>query len=349
MGWGAGEEDIVNPWEERVFIIAEAGVNHNGDESLALRLIDAAADAGADAVKFQAFSSKSLVTAEAPLAAYQKASMPIAESQLLMLKTLELSPEIFVRLALHAKDRGIVFFATAFDLESVAMLRSMEIPIWKVPSGEITNFPYLQLVGASGKPIVLSTGMTHLAEVEAALGILEDAGTERENICILHCTTEYPAPWREVNLRAMITMRTAFGTGAVGYSDHTIGLTVPVAAVALGARVLEKHFTTDRKLNGPDHKASLEPLELAEMVTAVRHVELALGDGIKRPTTSELGNMRVARKSIVAATAIKRGDIYSERNLAVKRPGTGINPMHWPLILGRTAARDFRPDELIEW
>jgi N,N'-diacetyllegionaminate synthase len=338
----------LNPWQESVFVIAEAGVNHNGDESLALRLIDVAAEAGADAVKFQAFRAHSLATAEAPMAGYQRASMPVAESQLSMLKNLELSPETFVRLALHAKERGITFFATAFDVESIAMLRGMQIPVWKIPSGEITNLPYLQLVGACGRPIVLSTGMTYLAEVEAALNVLESSGANRADICILHCTTAYPAPWREVNLRAMLTMRAAFGA-AVGYSDHTVGVTAAVAAVALGARVLEKHFTINKNLSGPDHKASLDPAELAQMVTAVRDVEAALGDGIKRPTTSELDNMLIARKSIVAATEIKRGETYSESNLAAKRPGTGINPMHWALTLGRKAPRDFSPDELIEW
>jgi len=339
----------VNPWDSRVFVIAELGVNHNGEESLALRLIDEAAAAGADAVKLQAFRADALVTADAPLAEYQRADASGAQSQRSMLKALELSPEIFVRLAAHASKRGVVFFATAFDFESISMLRSMEIPIWKIPSGEITNLPYLRQVGGCGRPIILSTGMANLAEIEAALTVLEAAGSGRENICMLHCTTEYPVPWQEVNLRAMLTLSAAFGTGAVGYSDHTIGLTMPIAAVALGARVLEKHFTLDRNMNGPDHKASLEPRELAEMVTAIRSVELALGDGIKRPTQSELRNMPIARRSIVAATAIKRGEVYRESNLAVKRPGTGMSPMLWDQLLGRRAVRDFRPDEPIEW
>jgi N,N'-diacetyllegionaminate synthase len=339
----------VNPWDSRVFVIAEVGVNHNGEESLAVKLIDEAVAAGADAVKLQAFRADELVTAGAPLADYQKAAAAGAQSQRSMLKALELSPEIFVRLAAHASKRGIVFFATAFDFESITMLRSMEIPIWKIPSGEITNLPYLRRVGGCGRPIILSTGMANLAEIEAALTVLEAAGADRKSICILHCTTEYPAPWQEVNLRAMLTLSTAFGTGAVGYSDHTIGLTMPIAAVALGARVLEKHFTLDRNMSGPDHKASLEPRELAEMVTAIRRVEMALGDGIKRPTRSELRNMLIARRSIVAKTTIKCGDVYCEGNLAAKRPGGGISPMLWDRLLGRRAVRDFQPDEPIEW
>jgi N,N'-diacetyllegionaminate synthase len=338
----------VNPWTERVFIIAEAGVNHNGDENLALQLIDAAADAAADAVKFQAFRARSVAAASAPMAKYQQLNTGEVESQFAMLSRLELSPESFARLALHAKHRGIVFFATAFDLESVDLLRMLDIPIWKVPSGEITNFPYLRKVGACGKPLVLSTGMARLSEVEDALAVLEDAGAARANICLLQCTSEYPAPWNEVNLRAMLTMQTAFRTDAVGYSDHTLGWEISIAAVALGARVIEKHYTIDKTLSGPDHKASLEPQELAAMISAIRHTEQALGDGIKRPSWSEIGNIKAVRRSIVAAAVIRCGEPYSEANLTVKRPAIGIDPMLWPSIIGRKAPRDFLPDEPIE-
>jgi N,N'-diacetyllegionaminate synthase len=349
MGRRSGQESSLNPWDDQVFVIAEAGVNHNGDESLALRLIDAAVSAGANAVKFQAFNAEALATRDAPMATYQQLNTGVRESQYSMLKKLELPDDAFGRLALHAQDRGIVFFATAFDSASIEMLRLLKIPIWKVPSGEINNYPYLRKIGACGTPLVVSTGMACLSEVEFAVTTLEEAGTPRKNICLMHCTTEYPAPWNEVNLRAMLTMRVAFGTGAVGYSDHTLGSEIAIAAVALGARVIEKHFTLDRDLNGPDHKASLAPDELTAMISAIRHTETALGDGIKRPTASETETMAIARKSIVAAISIRSGQSYTEANLAVKRPGTGISPSQWLNIIGRKAPRDFEPDEPIEW
>lgn len=331
----------------KTLIIAEAGVNHNGDMGLARELIDVAAAAGADMVKFQTFSADKLVTAHARKAAYQARGTDAAESQHAMLQRLELTRNMHEELIAHCKVRGIHFFSTGFDTESVGMLADLGQGCFKIPSGEITNLPYLHHVGSYGKPIILSTGMATLGEIEAAIDVLEAAGTARSHMTVLHCNTEYPTPMADVNLRAMLTIREAFGV-KVGYSDHTAGIEVAIAAVALGAEVIEKHFTLDRNLPGPDHKASLEPKELEEMVAAIRNIEQALGDGIKRPSRSELGNKPVARKSLVAASAIRAGETFNASNLAVKRPGTGLSPMRWHEVLGRKAPRDFAPDELIE-
>lgn len=328
-------------------IIAEAGVNHNGDLQLAHRLIDVAAAAGADRVKFQTFSADRLVTNRAAKAPYQVRATGDHESQHAMLRRLELSRESHVELIDHCRMRGIEFFSTGFDAASVDVLVELGATSFKIPSGEITNLPYLRHVGRHGKPVILSTGMATLGEIEAALTLLEQSGTRRDQITVLHCTTEYPAPMAEVNLRAMLAIREAFGV-AVGYSDHTPGIEVATAAVALGAAVIEKHFTLDRTLPGPDHKASLEPAELSAMVKAIRNIELALGDGIKRPTESEAKNKPIARKSLVAAQAIRAGEVFSEANLTVKRPGSGVSPMCWDRVLGRKAPRDFAADELIE-
>ena len=331
----------------KALIIAEAGVNHNGDLGLARRLIDAAAVAGADRVKFQTFSADRLATVSADKAPYQARTTGSDESQHAMLRRLELSRAMHVELIGHCRSRGIEFFSTGFDPASVDLLAELGASCFKVPSGEITNLPYLRHVGRYGKPVILSTGMSSLGEIEAALAVLEQSGTRRSQITVLHCTTEYPAPMAEVNLRAMLTIRDAFGV-AVGYSDHTPGIEVAIAAVALGAAVIEKHFTLDRTLPGPDHKASLEPMELASMVRSIRNVEQALGSPIKRATDSELGNKPIARKSLVAARAIRAGEVFTEANLAVKRPGNGLSPMCWDQVLGRKACRDFAADELIE-
>lgn len=331
----------------KTLIIAEAGVNHNGDIGMARQLIDVAADAGADLVKFQTFSADRLVTAGAVKAEYQLEATSAGESQHAMLRRLELTPDMHEVLIAHCHSRGIGFFSTGFDVESIDFLARLGLGRFKIASGEITNLPYLRHVGRYGKPVILSTGMASLGEIEAAVEALEQAGTARSGITVLHCNTEYPTPMSDVNLRAMLSIGDAFGV-AVGYSDHTAGIEIPIAAVALGATVIEKHFTLDRTLPGPDHKASLEPDELKAMVAAIRNVEQALGDGIKRPTPSEVKNRPVARKSLVAACAIRAGQLFSPGNLAVKRPGTGISPMLWDQVVGRRASRDFAADELIE-
>jgi len=331
----------------KTLIIAEAGVNHNGDHSLAVKLVDAAAEAGADLVKFQTFRADRLVTADAKLAEYQGGSAGTAKSQLELLRPLELSRESHETLMAHCKARGIGFFSTGFDRESVDMLADLGFELYKIPSGEITNLPYLRHIGGFRKRVILSTGMADLAEVAAALDVLERAGTARAAITVLHCNTGYPTPMADVNLRAMIAMRDALGV-AVGYSDHTVGIEVPIAAVALGATVIEKHLTLDRALPGPDHKASLEPDELKAMVAAIRNIEDALGDGVKRPSSSESKNRAIVRKSVVAARTIRAGEVFGESNLAVKRPGTGVSPMRWDEVVGLPAKRDFEPDELIE-
>jgi N,N'-diacetyllegionaminate synthase len=328
-------------------IIAEAGVNHNGDLDLALRLVDAAAAAGADIVKFQTFSADRLVTAAAPRAEYQQRNIGGAESQLEMLRRLEITPAMHKALIRRCDERGIDFFSTAFDLDSLDFLNAMGLDRFKIPSGEITNLPYLRHVARFGKPLILSTGMATLGEVEAAIDALEKAGAPRAAITVLHCTTDYPTAMGDVNLHAMQSLRQAFGV-EVGYSDHTTGIEVAIAAVAMGATLIEKHFTLDRRLPGPDHLASLEPEELRAMVTAIRNVEQALGDGIKRPTEPELANRGVARRSLVARRAIARGEVFGIDNLAAKRPGVGISPMAWDCIVGRPAPRDFAADELIE-
>ncbi len=330
-----------------VFVIAEAGVNHNGSIELAKKLIDVAADAGVDAVKFQTFKADNLVSKNADKAEYQKQTTDSAESQYEMIKKLELSVGAHHELMAYCKAKNIMFLSTPFDHDSIELLDSLGLEIFKIPSGEITNLPYLRKIGALGKKVVLSTGMSNLGEVEAAMNVLVSSGTNKEDITVLHATTEYPCPMEDVNLNAMRTMADAFGVN-VGYSDHTNGIEVPIAAVAMGAKVIEKHFTIDKNMQGPDHKASLEPDELKAMLKAIRNIEKAVGDGIKRPSGSELKNMQIARKSIVAAKDIKKGDILSEQNLAVKRPGDGINPMKWDEVLGLCAARDYKVDEKIE-
>ena len=332
----------------RTLIIAEAGVNHNGSPELARQLVDAAAAAGVDYVKFQTFQADKLVTRTARQAAYQSRNLGHGEeSQYTMLKRLELSDDDHHALVSHCQARGVRFFSTAFDSESIAFLDTLGLPLWKVPSGELTNFPYLRAIGRTGKPVGLSTGMATLDEIEAAIDVPTRFGTPRNGITLLHCTTEYPAPKDQVNQRAMQTMHERFGL-PVGYSDHTEGIEIPVAAVAMGATVIEKHFTLDRSLPGPDHKASLEPDEPKAMVRQIRVVESALGNGTKEPTPAERPNIPIARKSIVAATAIKRGELFTEENLTAKRPGTGLCPMHWESVVGQPAPRNFEPDEPIE-
>ena len=328
----------------RTLIIAEAGVNHNGRLDMAKKLVDAAKSCGADIVKFQTAKLDSLVSKSAHMADYQKKNTGVEESQKEMLSKLLLSFEDFVELASYCKEVGIQFLSTPFDIESIRFLSDMQ-DIWKVPSGEITNYPYLVEIGKTKKKVILSTGMAEMDEIQAAIDVLKMYGTE--DIRILHCTTEYPAPIKDVNLNVMQTMRDAFGY-PVGYSDHTQGMEVDLAAVALGATVIEKHFTIDRNLPGPDHKASLEPDELKAMVDGIRKIELALGSKEKRPSEVELKNRLVARKSIVAKKAIKAGEELTEHNITTKRPGSGINPMRWNEVIGTKAIRDFEEDELIE-
>lgn len=329
-----------------VFIIAEAGVNHNGSLETALQMIEVAAQSGADAIKFQSFNANNLLAKTAPKAAYQEQTTTQGESQYDMIRRLELDPAMHHKLMAACREQGIEFLSTPFDHESIDLLVSMGLQRFKIPSGEITNLPYLRHLGSLHRMIILSTGMADLGEVEDALDVLQGAGTALEDICVLHATTEYPCSMTEVNLRAMQTLQQAFGVD-VGYSDHTRGIEVPVAAAALGARVIEKHFTLDRNMEGPDHKASLEPHELVSMVAAIRNVEQALGDGRKRPTPSESKNMLVARKSLVAAKPIVKGEPFTEQNLAIKRPGTGINPMRWDELIGRLALKNYATDELI--
>jgi N,N'-diacetyllegionaminate synthase len=324
----------------KTLIIAEAGVNHNGDMDLARKLIDVAASAGADFVKFQTFTADKLVTRNAGKAEYQKNTTGADESQHAMIKKLELTYE-------HCKSRDIEFFSTGFDRKSIDLLVELGLKSFKIPSGEITNLPYLRHVGGYGKPVILSTGMATMCEIGTALDILMESGTPRKLITVLHCNTEYPTPMTDVNLRAMVTIRDTFDV-QVGYSDHTLGIEVSIAAVALGATVIEKHFTLDCNLPGPDHQASLEPEELKAMVIAIHNIEKARGDGVKRPSPSEVKNMPIARKSLVAACDILKGEVFSETNLTIKRPGIGISPMLWDKVLGCTAPRNFAPDELIE-
>ncbi len=325
-------------------IIAEAGVNHNGSVERALAMVDAATAAGADYIKFQTFRAKDLVTASAAKAEYQKANQPEGDTQLEMLRTLELSESEFVRIAAYCRGCGIGFMSTPFGIASADFLRTIGQDFWKIPSGEITNLPMLRHIGTFGGQIILSTGMSTMAEVADAVAVLEAAGTSRRDIILLHCTTQYPAPYDSVNLRAMLTLR-QFGCRGVGYSDHT--REVSVAATALGAMVIEKHFTLDRTLPGPDHKASLEPGELRDMCTEIRHVAMALGDGVKDVTDAERANRAVARKSIVASRDIAPGEILSPENITVKRPGTGLSPMLWDSIVGTPASRSFHADDPI--
>ncbi len=330
----------------RVFIIAEAGVNHNGSLELAKKLIDVASESGADAVKFQTFKADKLVSKTAQKAEYQKETTSADESQYEMIKKLELDEMAHHELIKHCKSKNILFLSTPFDHESIALLHHLGMSIFKIPSGEITNLPYLRQIGSFGKEVILSTGMADLGEVEDALDVLVQAGTPKENITILHATTEYPCPMDEVNLKAMQTMLHAFGA-KVGYSDHTQGIEIPIAAVAMGARVIEKHFTLDREMPGPDHKASLEPDELKAMVQAIRHVEKALGDGMKKPSKSEAKNKMVGRKSIVASKTILKGEVLSEDNLTTKRPGNGMSPMRWDSIIGKIAEHEYVENQLI--
>ena len=332
--------------KNNVFIIAEAGVNHNGSIEIAKQLIDVAHSAGVDAVKFQTFKAESLVSKTAQKAAYQKASTNNEESQFDMIKKLELDVHTHKELIRYCKKKGIIFLSTPFDHDSIDLLHSLELQIFKIPSGEITNLPYLKHIGSYNKQIVLSTGMANLGEIEAALTVLIHSGTKKENITILHANTEYPTPMEDVNLNAMLTIGSAFKTN-FGYSDHTLGIEIPIAAVALGATIIEKHFTLDRNMVGPDHKASLEPDELRKMVQSIRNIELAMGNGIKKPSNSEMKNMAIARKSIVAKKDIKMGEVLSEDNLAIKRPGNGISPMNWEEIIGSKAKRDYAPEDLI--
>ena len=327
---------------KRTCIIAEAGVNHNGSLETAMRLVDAAAEAGADIVKFQTFKAEAIVSKDAEMAEYQKANIGRTEGQYEMLKRLELSPSDHEVLMERCKEKNILFFSTAFDVEGVRYLNKLGLPFMKVPSGELTNLPYLREINRCGKPVFLSTGMSTMQEVAEAVEVLD-----RCEVTLLHCTTEYPCPVDAVNLNAMLTMKERFDL-PVGYSDHTQGLIVPVAAVSLGACVIEKHFTLDRSMEGPDHRASLEPSELKEMVDAIRKVEAAFGSGVKEPSEAEKKNIVIARKSIVAKTFIAKGDRFSEDNLTVKRPGNGISPMFWDSVVGRTAGHDYRPDEKIE-
>lgn len=331
---------------KHVLIIAEAGVNHNGSIEMAKQLIDAAAIAGVDYVKFQTFKAEKLVTKEAKQAEYQQRNAA-DDSQYAMLKKLELSQAQHEELVSYCKQKGVRFLSTAFDLESIEYLHSLHLGVWKIPSGEITNYPYLKKIAQYGEPVIMSTGMCSMDDVEQAIHVLLKNGLTKEQITLLHCNTEYPTPMQDVNLRAMLQMKEKFGV-RVGYSDHTKGIEVPIAAVALGAEVIEKHFTLDRNLSGPDHKASLEPNELKTMVDAIRNIEQALGDGQKHVSESERKNVGIVRKSIVAACEIKQGELLTEDNLTTKRPGIGISPMRWDEVIGTKAIRDFAEDEMIE-
>lgn len=332
---------------QHTLIIAEAGVNHNGSVKLAKELIDAAAGAGVDYVKFQTFRTENLVSKSAPKADYQQRNVNDKDtSQYAMLKQLELTPAQHEELISYCREKNIKFFSTAFDLDSIDFLASLHLGLWKIPSGEITNYPYLKKIARYGEPVILSTGMSTPSEIEDAISVLVKYGVPKNQITVLHCNTEYPTPMSDVNLRAMQTLRDTLGV-SVGYSDHTQGIEVPIAAVALGAAVIEKHFTLDRMMKGPDHKASLEPSELKAMVSAIRNIELALGETEKIVSDSEKKNREVARKSIVASKFIQKGELLSEDNLSVKRPGNGLSPMRWEEVTGTYAVRDFKPDDLI--
>ncbi|MDD4566012.1 MAG: N-acetylneuraminate synthase [Eubacteriales bacterium] len=329
----------------KTFIIAEVGVNHNGDMETAKQLISRAKQAGADAVKFQTFIADNLVSKFALKADYQVKNTDAAESSKSMLRKLEISYDGFRQLKKVCDQEQICFLSTPFDMESVEFLAEIGMRYWKIPSGEITNLPYLIKIANTHMPVIMSTGMCTIDEIGTAIAVLKEHGTGE--VSLLHCTTEYPAPYEDVNLVAMKTLRDKFRL-QVGYSDHTKGIEVAIAAVALGATMIEKHLTLDKNMTGPDHKASLEPAELAEMVSAIRNIEAAIGDGVKRPMPAELKNMAVARKSIIAKTPISAGDVFTESNITVKRPGNGISPMKWFEVLGKTAGRDFQEDELIQ-
>ena len=330
---------------KKILIIAEAGVNHNGSLELAFKMAYEAKKAGADIVKFQTGVPEKVISRYAPKADYQKKNTGSAESQLDMVRKLMLKFEDFIELKKYCEDIGIKFLSTPFDLDSIAFLESLGCDLWKIPSGEITNLPYLAKIAQTRRNIIMSTGMSTLEEIGAALNLLKDNGAG--DITLMHCTTEYPAPFDDVNLNAILTLKKTFGL-ETGYSDHTKGIEIAVAAAAIGARVIEKHFTLDKNMEGPDHKASLEPEELSRMIEAVRHVEAALGTGIKEPALSERKNIEIARKSIVASKAIRKGEILTEDNITTKRPGSGITPMNWYEVLGTHAVRDFEEDELIE-
>lgn len=330
-----------------VVIIAEAGVNHNGDLKLAEQLVDAASAAGADYVKFQTFKASELTTPDAPMASYQEQNLKQSGTQQDMLKKLELSPEQHHHLIRYCEKKGIKFFSTAFDFGSFEFLKSLKLGVWKIPSGEITNWPFLKSIAALNEKTYLSTGMSELHEVEAAVNCLLQNGLQKDRLCVLHCNSDYPTPMHDVNLLAMAEL----GKKMVlpfGYSDHTLGIEIPVAAVALGAVVVEKHFTLDRNLPGPDHKASLLPEELKAMVAAIRNIEKALGSPGKKPSSSEIKNRDIVRKSIVARVAIAKGEQFTEKNLTVRRPGTGLSPMKWEKVIGQKAHRQFQPNEMID-
>lgn len=339
--------------KNRVFIIAEAGVNHNGSMDMAKKLIDAAVVARVDAVKFQTFIAENVISKYAEKADYQKASTGHNESQLDMVKKLQLSFNDFIELKKYCESKSIMFLSTPFDMESVDFLSTLKMGLWKIPSGEITNMPYLKKIASYNEEVIFSTGMSTLGDIENALALLIEAGTSKENITILHCNTEYPTPMYDVNLNAMLTIKNAFDVN-VGYSDHTLGIEIPIAAVALGAKVIEKHFTLDKSLPGPDHKASLEPIELKAMVDSIRNIELALGGGIKLPSSSEKKNMSIARKSIHLAKKVNKGTVLSIEDLTVKRPGNGISPMFLNEIIGCVTKNDLEEDSIlhfkdIEW
>ena len=330
----------------KVFIIAEAGVNHNGSLDLAKRLIEIAVDSGADAVKFQTFKAESLVSKNAQKADYQKQTTDASESQFDMIKKLELDVETHRELIAYCQEKDIMFLSTPFDHESVNLLSGLGLQIFKIPSGEITNLPYLRHIGSLDKQVILSTGMSNLKEVGDALNILINSGTSKDNVTVLHANTMYPTPMEDVNLNAMLTIQKEFGVD-IGYSDHTLGIEVDIAATAMGASCIEKHFTIDKTMVGPDHKASLDPQELKDMVTAIRNIEKALGSSEKKPSPSESVNIEVARKSIIANRPIKKGEIFNKDNITVKRPGSGISPMKWDEVLGSKANKQYVEDELI--
>ena len=332
---------------DKVQIIAEAGANHNGSIEIAKELINVAKMAGADTVKFQTGKAERVISKFALKAEYQKQTTGETESQLEMCKKLDLSKEAHIELINECQKSKIMFLSSPFDLESIDLLNNLGLQTFKIPSGEITNLPYLREIGRLDKKVIMSTGMSELSEVRDAIEILIASGTEKTKITVLHCNTEYPTPYKDINLKAMATIRDELGV-RVGYSDHTLGIEVPIAAVALGATVIEKHFTLDRTMQGPDHRASIEPKELKAMVQAIRNIERALGDGIKRPSSSEQKNISVVRKSIVAARSIKKYEVFSEENLLAKRPGIGISPMRWDEVIGIVANKDYEEDDLIE-
>ena len=331
----------------KTIIIAEAGVNHNGSIENAKNIVDVAEQAGADYVKFQTFKAENIVTVNAEKANYQKSLTSVEESQFEMIKKLELDINAHLEIIKHCEGKNVKFLSTPFDNNSIQMLLDLKIPFFKIPSGEITNLPFLECIGRHGLPIVMSSGMSSLEEVSDAVQVLKSAGTKKDLITILHCNTEYPTPIEDVNLNAMLTIKNKLNV-KVGYSDHTLGIEIPIAAVAMGATIIEKHFTLDKNLPGPDHAASLEPDELKAMVKGIRNIEIAFGDGKKRPSSSEKKNLTIVRKSIVAKTKIKKGDTFTENNMSIKRPGTGISPMKWYDLINKKSRKSFNSDDLIE-